>query len=432
MDTHAQIHSSDSAITRGIKAVAIGKRGSKPLSPDLVQEILDELKTGSVPAIAKGAFFGALMIKGLTEDERKLEAIFAPGTLSDPKLLVEALAPDAPDFVKLFCTGLLHGATLSVEDTERLGDFLFSDQPGEGARGIVASILRVRYETPDEYEGLLNSLHKTIEEPFKAPVPKGAPIIQMAEPFDGVDHSNLITPLAAQFIQRLNYRVVSLVGRNSGPKFGNNLLDLARSLRGTFLFNSGGLAGEPPALGWYLNQQNLSNPMDQWVERRQQIIKRPFLSTLERFLNPLNAHIIISSAFHPPYGEKMITICERAGYKGCIIVRNGLEGTMAFPLMRPAKVLCSARQKDGNYKREEIIIRPEDHLDHPVKLEERLTNPSLDKNRELIETYQKNGKTSYQLFDSRIRVTCAGLRKTIEWVENNIQKTEDQRESNDL
>jgi len=424
MSTHASIHSHDTAITRGIKAVAIGKRGSKPLSAELVGEILAELKTGSVPAIAKGAFFGALKIKGITQEEQKLEAIFPPDTLNDPKLLTEALAPDAPDFVKMFCTGLLHGATLNVEDTEQLGDFLFSDQPGEGARGMVASILRVRYETPDEYEGLLNSIHKTIEEPFQGPAPKGAPIIQMAEPFDGVDHSNLITPLAAQFIQRLNYRVVSLVGRSSGPKIGNNLLDLARSLHGTFLVDSTGLADELPALGWYLNQQNLSKPMDQWVERRQQIIKRPFLSTLERFLNPFNAHIIISSAFHPPYGEKMLTTCERTGCPGSIIVRNGLEGTMSFPLMRSAKILCSALQKDGSYKREEIVIQPEDYLDHPIKIEERLTNPSLEKNKELIETYQGQGKTSYDLFDSRIKVTCAGFKKAIEWVENNMEKTD--------
>lgn len=413
----------DTAIIRGIKSVGIGKRGSKPLGPELIQDLLEELKSGTVPAIAKGAFFGALKIKGITEEEHKLEEIFPPGTLNDPEKLTDALAADAPDNIKMICTRLLHGVTLSAADAEQLGDFLFSDQPGEGARGIAASILRVRYETPEEYEGLLSSMHKTIEQPFRGPIPQGPPIIQIAEPFDGVDHSNLITPLAAQFIQRLNYRVISLVGRNSGPKFGNNLLDLARSLRASFLNKNSGLTGELPPFGWYLNQQNLSKAMDQWVERRQQIIKRPFLSTLERFINPLNAQIIISSAFHPPYGEKMLTTCERAGYPGSIIVRNGLEGTLSFPLMRAAKILCSARQSDGNYRREEIIIRPEDYLDNPVKTEERLINPSLEKNKELIETYHKKGKTSYELFDSRIKVTCAGFKKAIEWVENNIAKT---------
>lgn len=386
-----QVRSTDDPISLGIKAVGIGRRGSKPLSPDLIEDILAELKSGAASATAKGAFFGALLIKGMTPEEHKLAEAFKPGMFDDLSQLTEALAGNAPDFVKTFCVRLLHGEILNKHEAEQLGDFLFTDQPGDGARGMVASILRVRYESADEYEGLLRSMHKTIEDPFLTPVPPGPPIVQLAEPFDGVDHSNLITPLAAQFIGRLNYRVVNLVGRNSGPKYGNNLLDLAKALRGRFMTNNEQLGDEPPPLGWYLNQQNLSEEIDRWVERRQQTIKRPFLSTLERFINPLNAHIMIASAFHPPYGEKMLTICERASYPGCIIIRNGLEGTMAFSLMRPSKILCSAKQKDGSYIRHEITISPENYLDKAVKVEERLTDPSLEKNVALIETYQKKG-----------------------------------------
>jgi len=58
---------------------------------------------------------------------------------------------------------------------------------------------------------------------------------------------------------------------------------------------------------------------------------------------------LIASAFHPPYGEKMMTIAERAGFKGIIIVRNGIEGTIAFPLLREVKLLLSSRQEDGSF-----------------------------------------------------------------------------------
>jgi len=412
----------DTAIAQGIKAVGVGRRGSKPLQPGLIQDILSELESGSASAIAKGAFFGALIIKGLTEEELKLDAAFAPNTINNPQKLTEALAGEAPEFVKAFCIRLFQGETLNRDEAEQLGGFLFSDEPGDGARGITASILRVRYETPDEYEGLLASMDKTIEEPFRSPVPVGSPIVQIAEPFDGVDRSNLITPIAAKSIQQLGYRAVSLVGRNSGPKFGNNLLDLAESLNGCFLAGNAGLAEQPPSLGWYLNQKDLSKEIDRWVERRRQTIKRPFLSTLERFVNPLDAHIMIASAFHPPYGEKMVAVCERARYPGIIIVRNGLEGSLAFPLMRAAKIICSARQKDGNYKREEMVVKPEDYLDHPVKADERLNNPSLEKNTELIKTYHEKGQTSYDLFNWRIKVTCAGFKRAIEWVEHNLNK----------
>ena len=70
-------------------------------------------------------------------------------------------------------------------------------------------------------------MEETFESSFQESAPKGRPIIQIAEPFDGVDHSYLNTSLLADDLAKKNYRVVSLVGRNSGPKYGNNLLDLA-------------------------------------------------------------------------------------------------------------------------------------------------------------------------------------------------------------
>ena len=38
-------------------------------------------------------------------------------------------------------------------------------------------------------------IEDTLTPAFKIPAPKGEPIIQIAEPFDGVDHSYMITPL---------------------------------------------------------------------------------------------------------------------------------------------------------------------------------------------------------------------------------------------
>ena len=86
------------AIRRGIKTVGIGKKGSKPLEPDLISESLHDLKERKVSAIAQGAFFAALILKGMTEQEMELEKAFTPGILKDPKRLVEAIAFDAPEF----------------------------------------------------------------------------------------------------------------------------------------------------------------------------------------------------------------------------------------------------------------------------------------------------------------------------------------------
>lgn len=42
---------------------------------------------------------------------------------------------------------------------------------------------------------------------------------------------------------------------------------------------------------------------------------------------PRSASVLVASAFHPSYGDKMMTCAESAtDFKGCIVIRKGLEG----------------------------------------------------------------------------------------------------------
>jgi len=414
------IDPAEPAIIRGIKTVGIGKKGSQPLTGDLAREILTDLKAGKTDPVAAAAFFAALMLKGISPEELILQEAFEPGIFNDPQRLGYELTKDAPEFVKWICGQILSGHTLDKETAKHLGEFLFSDQSGDSARGLIASALRVRYETDDEYAGLLEAITETFEPPFRQEVPHGEPIIQLAEPFDGVTRSYLLTPLLADYIQRHGYRVVSLVGRSSGPKMGNNLLDIAKAISGQMAQGNQELGKTKPDFGWYIQQKDLSPAVDRWVDLRQRIIKRPFLSTLERFLNPVKARIMISSAFHPPYTEKMITVCERAGYSGAIIMRNGQEGTLSFPLNRSVKVLCSARQNDGSYLRQEFEFSPSQILGTEITVDEKIEKPSVKENARLILKFKGEGRSGNEFFDERVKVTTLALDEAISWVQRHI------------
>ena len=393
----------EAAIRRGIKTVGVGKKGSKPLTVSLAQEILVDLNSGKVSDAAKGAFWAGLCAKGLEEQEQ---------------ILVEALSGillDAPAFVQWVCSQLLHGHNLDRKTAYDLGKFMFSEQPGDAARGWLASFLRVRYETDAEYEGLLEAMNDTLLPAFRTPVPLGEPVIQMAEPFDGVDHSYMITPVVAAALQSQGFRVVHQVGRNSGPKFDMNLGDIAQALSEKFALSNADLSGVKPAYGWFFHQSLMSPSLDRWVDLRHQIIKRPFLATIERFINPLKADILIASAFHPPYGEKMLKLAESSGFKGVVIVRNGIEGSIAFPLMREVKLLLSARQADNSYKRHELIIENASSLE----TEEMLEKPRAKDNARLIQCYLNNGSSGSKHFDLRAQITSRGLEKCLMWLKQN-------------
>ena len=391
------------AIEEGIKTVGVGKKGSKDLSKELVQHILEDLKQGDVPAIQKGAFFAGLWMKGPSKEEEVLLDFLPKG--------IAGLWKEVPQDIQDLCVLLMEKKELNERQSRKLGRFLFSEEEGDAVRGLVASLLRVRYETQDEYAGLLQAVEETFESPFHSNVPQGKPVIQIAEPFDGVDHSYLNTPVLAGFLEREGYRVVSLAGRNSGPKYGNNLFDLAKGIGAGFLKQNRGLTDDPQGFGYYLYQGDLSRAMDRWVDYRRALIKRPFMATIERFVNPVQADICLASAFHPPYGNKMVSICERAGFPACVIVRNGLEGTINFPLLRQTKVLASVRQGDAFIRKEFIFTPPKG-----FKIEERLDDPSLEENIRLLKEYQAHQKTDNAHWNARILYMHKSLQEVLTWI----------------
>ncbi|VAW47703.1 hypothetical protein MNBD_GAMMA03-1421 [hydrothermal vent metagenome] len=406
-------------IHQGIKSVGVGKRGSKPLSSELVSAILDQLKSNDIAPVALGAFWGGLMIKGLTNEEKRLEEYFSAGTLMNPQRLIEALCTDISPDIKNICIHLLNKENLDYETSKYLGEFLFSKEKGDTARGLITSILRVRYTSIDEYAGILSSMQETINNFFQHSV-EGEPIVQISEPFDGFNRSYFITPLIASAVQNLGFRAVSLVGRNSGPKFATNLLNIAQALDTSFLNTAEELNKPKPDYGWYIHQKNISPAIDAWVEHRHQIIKRPFLATLERFINPVGAKILITSAFHPNYVETMLSIAQTAGYAGIIVVQYGLEGGLTFPLRRPAKLFCSVRKQDKTYEQKKFTFDATDILRTKITVEEKFDNPSLKKNIQLIKKYLYNQKTENEWFDDHIRITQIGICKAIKWLQKNI------------
>lgn len=117
----------------------------------------------------------------------------------------------------------------------------------------------------------------------------------------------------------------------------------------------------------------------------------------------------------------MLTVAERAGYNGIIIVRNGIEGTIAFPLMRDVKLLLSVRQKDGSFRRHELIIENGPCVD----MEEMIEKPKAVDNARLIKNFVKIGASAGQgtgnikHFDLRVQMTCEGLSQALTWLVKN-------------
>jgi anthranilate phosphoribosyltransferase len=414
-----QYHS-ESALAKGIRQVGIGKHGSKPLSAELVEECLRELNSGHADHLQKGTFFGALKIKGITDSERPLEHYLGKDAFNNPVFFLNRLCPDLPP--RLFPIGvkLLNGHHLQVSEAHQLGDFLLSDEPCEVFRGMAVSILRVRYETNDEYEGLSEAVKSTYTPGFQRLVKTKFPIVQLAEPFDGVEHSYMITPLLAYFFQERQYNAVTSLGRTAGPKYGLNSHDLYLYLGSWILADNHELLELNPTFGWVLDQKSLSPALDKWVDRRRTMIKRPFLATLEKVLNPCGAKILVTSVFHITYQMKMAELALMAGFDAVMVLKRGLEGTLAPATSKANGLLCAVRNANG-----QLFFTRFEHdfpafASYKTEADEDIPNPTAEANAALIKQFLKKGKTSNADFDNRVFYAQALYMRGLDWIESQI------------
>ncbi|GAB3528306.1 hypothetical protein GCM10027443_05970 [Pontibacter brevis] len=413
----------DNPLVDGIKIIGIGKHGSKPLPEALLHEIAEYLKfEDDVVPIQKGAFYGALLAKGPTPQEQDLLLPTGENAASfDVGKLYDTLCADSPPEMRDIGVKLLRKENLSEAEAEKLGHFIFSDLPGEAFRGMAASMLRIRYETDEEYHGLMKAIEATYAPGFKEPVAVPGTTIQLAEPFDGVEHSYMLTPLLAKALQEAGNRVIVTVGRSAGPKLTLNPLDLYQALSGTFLQHTQELKGEPPLYGWALDQRDLSPALDAWVVRRRTIFKRPFLATLEKVLNPCGADILITSVFHITYMQKMVRLADMAGFAGVIVLKRGLEGTLAPSLAKASGILCAARQQDGSFITENIDADEERFARFRADADDNVEPLEIEANLQLIRQYAAQGQTQNEDFDKRVGLATALYQTGLDWLQKNMQ-----------
>ncbi|MFC6998111.1 hypothetical protein [Rufibacter roseus] len=415
---HTTLHN---PLVEGIKVVGIGKHGSKPLSTALINEITQYLQEAETIAIQKGAFFGSLLAKGVTPEEQQLLLALCPSAQKNVEQLYDALCPDAPAEMQPIGLRLLQKETLSQAEAKQLGLFLFSDNTGESFRGMAASMLRIRYETEEEYAGLLEAANACFRSVFqKTPPKRQNHLIQLAEPFDGVEHSYMITPLLAQAFQQQGFQTVVSLGRSSGPKLSLNSLDIYEGLGKPFLQGNLDLEQTSSEYGWALHQADVAPTLDQWVERRRLIFKRPFLATLEKVLNPCQANILITSVFHLTYIDKMITLSGMAGFEGVIVLKRGLEGTLAPSIAKASGIVCAARQPDGSFLKRSFEANQEELLPFRAEADDIVDDLKTDENLRLTIQYSQYGSTGNIDFDKRVQLALRLYQQGLDWLTSHL------------
>ncbi len=411
----------ETPLGRGIKHIGIGKYGSKPLTPELLAECRAALMDPLTHPLQRGAFLGALLAKGPTPEEKTLEEVIGKGAFSHPTFFINTICSDLPIGMHPIATKLVRGHNLQVSEAHQLGDYLFGDGECETFRGLAASIMRVRHETNEEYQGLMRAAEQTFSPGFGPISCAERPLVQLAEPFDGVDNTYLITPLLAQFFQKRGYGSVSLVGRSGGPKFTLNALDLYMHMGCQFLQSTHELDTPLDHYGWVLDQKALSSAINQWVDRRRILLKRPFLATLEKVLNPCHARILVTSVFHITYQMKMAELAMLAGFDAVMVLKRGLEGSLAPSTSRASGILCAVRTPLGHLFYQHFDGDAPTFASFRTATETVHDQPQALDNARLVRQFMTTGHADDADFDNRVRFAHALYGRGIDWIEGQMR-----------
>jgi anthranilate phosphoribosyltransferase len=202
--------------------------------------------------------------------------------------------------------------------------------------GIFLIALRMKRETDEENEGILEALREAAQT-VTAPVPE---VVDLADPYDGFNRTLPASPFLAAVLAACGVPAVSHGVESMGPKYGVTHrqvlaaagvpVDLAAAQAAQRLAD--------PGIGWaYVDQKAFCPKLYDLADLRTLIVKRPAITTAEALLGPIRGQVsthVITGYVHKPYPRIYALLARRAGFDSALIVR-GVEGGV-IPSLRQA------------------------------------------------------------------------------------------------
>ena len=121
-------------------------------------------------------------------------------------------------------------------------------------------------------------------------------------------------------------------------------------------------------IGWgYIDQSQFCSPLYKLNQLRVDMVKRPVLATIEKWLQPIKANstVCLTGFTHPPYKQKTIDIIDYANcYESLILVR-GVEGSTLLPPDRRTPYITMTKNMGPDF----LFMSPNDHDfdEHPIE-----------------------------------------------------------------
>ena len=251
-------------------------------------------------------------------------------------------------------SGPAHSKDLSRGEARAATRAILEGRADPVQAGVFFVALRMKYESEDESNGVLEALREAAGE-ARAEVED---LIDLADPFDGFARTLPATPFLPAVLAACGVPALSQGAETMGPKHGlthrqvlraaGAAVDLTPREAAAWLGDTG--------IGWaYLDQSRSCPALHALAALRDLIVKRPVLSTVERAIGPVRARgrtHLVTGYVHPRYPEIYAGLARHAGFDSALLVR-GVEGGVA-PSLCQAVRLHRYRKEGGDCEAETV------------------------------------------------------------------------------
>jgi anthranilate phosphoribosyltransferase len=326
-----------------LKSKGIGPKGSKHLRPKQI-ETLDELyKSEEVALTTKSTLLCAFILLDNNELEQKwLDQARLNNKLPQQMKFLDEEEPNFEFELEKYCW--LTSRKIELSEDQAYTSALLCLGKGKETQPeyLIASFLelqRVKRETFLENKNFYKAFVDTCKK-IKVNTPY---VLDIGEAYDGLARSPILSPFMAATLAACNIPTVLHTTQDLAPKYGLTPKDVIE--------NAGGQASSLKQVSIDFNQENTQNAkwavitqeeyfpeVHQLKQMRKEMVKRPFLATFERLLQPIQpieGKLLLATGYtHTDYRPMISKLLSTITPTTIHSVIRGAEGGARPPLQR--------------------------------------------------------------------------------------------------
>ncbi len=322
-----------------LKKKGIGPEGSKSLQDIELNEVEALLTDNSYSLTTRATLVTALLMLPPSEAEtRWLEKLRNEFRNLLPTALHFMIKHEdaATVFEKYLCSTLV-GKDLNYDQASDAMQLILTDESVPAfQKGAFLEAQRLKRESFDENKAFFDTLWEHTDR-LQTELPV---LIDICDNYDGFNRYYNLAPFIAALIASCGFPCLIHGIDTVAPKFGVTSSSIIEQGKGNIIrtHQSAFANLQNTSIGWaYIDQSIFHSCLHQLKTIRKEMVKRPFLATFEKMMQPVRAakgNLILTGFTHAHYRTEVAAQLKNQNKAAAAIVIKGLEGSSCPPLNR--------------------------------------------------------------------------------------------------